>query len=340
VTQAEDLTWFDVRGFGVEGKGWTDTTSYYDRLPAKAEAIVRPGIWELSHHSTGLCTHFETDAPEIWARWQVANPTLSLMHMPASGVSGLDLYAHDGQRWRWAGVSAVQSQTSQGPLITNMAPQMRRFRLYLPLYNALTRLEVGVPPGATLTAIPPRQQKAIVYYGTSIVHGGCASRPGQTHAAILGRKLDWPMLNLGFSGSAVMEPEIAGLLAELDPVLYVIDPVPNMNVDLIRERAVPFIRTLRSAHSSTPIVLVEARRFGDSWLNDLHRDHDEKVRLAWRAVFDQLSADGVAGLTYVSGEHLFGDDGEGTVDSSHPTDMGFTRMAAVLEPVLRTILYP
>src|SRR5262245_8497065 len=84
--------WYDVRDLGVEGKGWSETKADFDRLPAKAEALVRPPVWNLSRQSAGLCVRFATDATDIQARWTLTSKNLAMPHMPATGVSGLDLY--------------------------------------------------------------------------------------------------------------------------------------------------------------------------------------------------------------------------------------------------------
>jgi len=331
--------WFDVAEIGVEGKGWEATRAYYDRLPARAQGVVRDVIWELSRHPTGMCAHFATDAPEIRARWRLRNPTLAMPRMPASGVSGLDLYADDGGRWRWAGAAReIASQTPDEPLLTTAAPGFRRYRLYLPVGNPVDKVEIGVPRGARFEGWPPRRDRPIACYGTSIVHGYAASRPGMTHVAILGRRLGRPMLNLGFSGQALMEPEIADLLAELDPLIYVLDPAPNMAADLIRERAAPFVRRLRAAHPATPIVLVEARRYTNSWICQANHEQDVQRAAAFRAAYEELCEAGIGGLTYTPGDNLLGDDGEATMDYSHPSDLGFMRMADALAPVLQETL--
>ena len=115
-------------------------------------------------------------------------------------------------------------------LVKGLKPGRREYVLYLPLYNGVQEVKIGVPEGATLEVAGPRPvgTKPIVFYGTSILQGGCASRPGMAYPAILGRRLDWPTINLGFSGNALSEPEVAQLLAELDPAVYVLDPLPNM----------------------------------------------------------------------------------------------------------------
>src|SRR5262249_38655970 len=135
------------------------------------------------------------------------------------------------------------------------------FLLYLPLYNGVKSLKIGVPRGAKIDKAParPAHQKPIVVYGTSIVQGGCASRPGMVHTAILGRRFDWPVINLGFSGNGRMELEVAKLIAEIDAAAYVIDCLPNMGARGVAERTEPLVLALRKARPSTPIVLMEDR---------------------------------------------------------------------------------
>lgn len=332
--------WYDVSSWGVEGKGWSDTFKYYDRLPRHAEGVVREPVWNLSRHSAGLTTRFETDARAIDARWVLQSSRLAQPHTPAAAVSGVDLYALDRSgAWRWVASSKPQSYPNvEATLIDGLDGQRRTYMMYLPLFNGVDAIEIGVPKGASFVGIPPRRERPVVYYGTSIVHGASASRSGMTHVAILGRRLGTPFVNLGFSGNGKMEPEIASLLAELDPRVYIIDCLPNMESELVAERAAPLVRTVRAARPETPIVLVEDRTYPHAYWVERLRERHEASRAALREAYDLLIAEGVSGLVYVHGESLLGEDGEDTVDGSHPTDVGFLRMTDVLEPVLRPLL--
>ncbi|NOZ22965.1 MAG: hypothetical protein GXP25_17955 [Planctomycetes bacterium] len=332
---SESYAWFDISEFGVEGKGWTDTKSFYDRFPAKAEGVVREPVWNLSRAPSGMSVRFETDASTIRARWKLRSAALGMVHFPATGHSGLDLYAYGGDRWRWAGAAKeITSQEPDCPLVEGMDGARRSFMLYLPPYNPVDKVEIGIPENASLTPIPPRDEKPVVFYGTSITHGACASRPGMTYAAILGRRLDKPIINLGFSGNGKMEREVAELMAELDPCIYVLDALPNMTAEEVKERAETFVRILRDARPDPPIVLVEDRTYTDAWIVPAKRQRNDTSRAALRAAHDSLVASGVGGLHYVEGEMLFGTDDEASMDSSHPSDLGFMRMADALEPIL------
>lgn len=340
---ADGLLWLNATNLNVEGRGWSDTKLFYDRLPAKAEGLVRKPVWDLSRHSAGMCVRFVTDATTIHARWSLANAWLYLQNMTAIGVSGLDLYVKmENGTWHWLGVGQPGAQTNSVKLVSGMIPGKREYLLYLPLHNGVTSLELGVAGTNTLTragAWGEGDRRPIVFYGTSITHGISASRPGMTHVAMLGRRFNRPTINLGFSGNGKMEPEIAGLLAELDPAVYVIDCLPNMVADEIKERVEPLVKKIRAAHPQTPVVLVEDRTLQDSFLIQGRMEwYHLKDRAELKAAFDRLQKAGVENLHYIPGEHLLGDDGEGTTDGSHPNDLGFMRQAEIFANVLGPLL--
>jgi len=343
VRAATSLHWTDIRELGVEGQGWRDTEAPYDRLPARAEDKVRAPVWRLSRNSAGMHVRFMTDATSIHARWAVTSSNLAMSHMAATGVSGLDLYVKTEKgEWRWLAVGRPDKQTNVVSLVTNLPPGRREYLLYLPLYNGTRFVEIGVPEDTSVSkagAWGPGTRKPILFYGTSILHGACASRPGMVHSAILGRRFQFPHINLGFSGNGKMEPELADLLAELDPSVYVLDCLPNMNAAEVTERVEPFVKKLRATHPGTPIVLVEDRTYADSFLIASKRQRNETSRAALNAAYERLRKSGVKDLHYLKGADLLGDDGEATVDSSHPNDLGFMRQAdaqaKLLGPLLR-----
>ncbi len=326
----------------VEGQGFSDTKADYDRLPARAEGVVREPVWNLSRHSAGIAVPFVTDATTIHVRWKLTSDRLAMPHMPATGVSGIDLYVRDDQgQWRWLACGQPTEQTNTKRLVTGIPEGERTYLMYLPLYNGVAKVEIGIPKDSTLAAAParpPELQKPIVFYGTSITHGASASRPGMAHPAILGRRFDRPVINLGFSGNGRMETEVVELMAQIDAAVYVIDCLPNITAADVLERTKPCVEIIRRAHPETPILLVEDRSYSDSFLVTGKRERNESSREALRKVYDELKAAGDPNLYYLAGEHLLGDDNEGTVDSSHPTDLGFMRqadaMAEVLEPIL------
>jgi hypothetical protein len=215
---------------------------------------------------------------------------------------------------------------------------MREYVAYLPLYNGLESLEIGVNTGAKFEKLAPRAEKPIVFYGTSITHGACASRPGMVHTAILGRHLECPVVNLGFSGNGKMDAAVGEFLAKIDAAIYVIDCLPNMGPAEVRQKCPALVKQLHAAHPETPIVLVEDRRNTNSWILPARDQFHTENHAALRESYDALKKEGVANLYYIPGDALLGDDAEGATDGSHPNDLGFMRQAAVFEPVLRPLL--
>ncbi len=334
--QSVDTTWHDVREWGVEGKGWGDTQRYFDRLPGKAESLVRTPVWELSRHSAGMTVRFTTDASAIHVRYTLLSDRLAMPIMPATGVSGLDLYATDAQGVeRWAGVVRPTTQSIETAIAANLRPGVRRYTIYLPLYNGVESLEIGTEAGTMFEPIDPRSERPMLFYGTSIMQGAAASRPGMAIPALLGRRLNRPTINLGFSGNGRMEPEVGALLAELDPCVFAIDCLPNMSGAMVDERAAPLVRQIRAAHPGTPILLVEDRSSTNSrFFPARHRTNREALGRAYR----QLQDEGVDQLFYLGGEQLLGSDGEAATDGSHPSDLGMVRYADAYEPALRALL--
>lgn len=315
----------------LEGRGWQNTPSPFARLPVTAQAAAPKSVWSLGGQSAGLCAHFMTGASSFKVRWTLTSTNLSMPHMPATGVSGVDLYARDAAgSWTWIANGRPAAATNTATF-SGVSGNPCECLLYLPLYNGVGALEVSLPAGATLQRAPakPGRAKPIVFYGTSITQGGCASRPGLAYTALVGRRLDWPVINLGFSGSGKMELEMAGIIAELDAQIFVMDCLWNMSPQQVDERVEPFVQVLRKKHPDTPILLVE-----DSTVR-ARTPTTKGARL--KAIFDKLSpAD--KNLHFLGAKDLLGTDAEGTVDGCHPNDIGMLRHADVMTPVLRVLL--
>jgi lysophospholipase L1-like esterase len=318
---------------------------FYNRLPSRAKEKVGSGIWGYARHSAGLSVRFYTDATEVRVRYRLTLARVSAFPDVSNvSTSGVDLYVQTTNAatvkpdWRWAGRSTQKAQDVTDVLAKGMTPGRRVCQIYLPLYNGVEKFEIGVAAGAQFESVAPRSEKPIVFYGTSITQGGVASRVGLAFPAILGRRLDMPIINLGFCGYGKMEGELADLLAELDLAIYVLDALHNMEPAAVTERAEPFIRALRKAHPETPILLVG---FGDLPAVEIFPGETAKrakLNTALCVTYDKLVAEGFKHLYLLPGSALLGTDGEATGDGLHPNAIGMMRYADAYEPVLRTIL--
>ncbi|MBQ9874929.1 MAG: SGNH/GDSL hydrolase family protein [Thermoguttaceae bacterium] len=340
-TVADGMKWYDATQWPVENKPWTDVDRYFARFPARSKGVVTDAVWNLSQHSAGEVVRFRTNADKIKVRYNLYSGSVAMPHMPATGVSGFDLYAFDDatNRWLWVACTQATKKEDEKQWIAGMERKTRDFLVYLPLYNGVDALSIGVPEDCEFTALSPRSDKPIVYYGTSIAHGGCASRPGNCYTAMLSRRLDIPVVNLGFSGSARMEPAIAELMAEVDAEIYVIDALPNMGPELVAERAVPFVKKIRETRPDVPILLVEDRCMSNTWILPERQDFHKRNQAELKKAYEELKKDD-PNLYYLGTENILGEDldFDGTVDGSHPNDLGMWRQCNALEAVLRPVL--
>jgi len=321
------VLWHEASKLTVEGKGWLYTEGPYDRLPLKAKGLVPDPVWGLSKCSAGVSIRFLTDAESISVKWSGGG---AMDHMPATGVSGLDLYAKIDGVWRYRATARPEPKETSRTLARNAGQGERELVLNLPLYNETKKLEIGVPEGSFLAPAPKRPSKPIVFYGTSITQGGCASRPGTAYVSILSRRLDREAINLGFSGNGKMETELAELISEIDAGLYVLDCLWNMPPEMVVERFEPFVRLLRRKRPETPILALEDVMFDD------HGPTPKGVII--RRSIEKLKAEGLDRLFFKDSKGLLGTDFEGTVDACHPTDLGFMRIAEGLLPAIEGVL--
>lgn len=354
--EAESLRWLGPweAPLALTGFGWFAEEGRLRRLPARPPKALPAAVEALAWCTTGGQVRFVSDTDVLELRVRLRTPfgfdcqppasPYGFEHMAQTGVSGFDLYLGRPGRERFYGVTRFAFGTGAYTcrLLNRAGREPLSFLLNFPLFNGVEELSIGVRAGATLAAPPAyRQAKPVVIYGTSITHGGCASRPGMCFTNILSRQLNVPVLNLGFSGSGQGEPEVAEAIATIpDPALFVLDYQANSGERM--DRTLPrFIAALRARHADTPILVLSRIRYGKEALRSepAMRRLGNRCRAYQRELVKTLRAEGDAHLHYFDGARLLGRDyDECTVDGVHPNDVGFFKMATALEPVIQRLL--
>ena len=330
--ESKNANYFGEDFFILEGTGIPDSLkeNRYDRLPLSYKEIVRKPVWELSKASAGMSIKFLSNSTSISVKWTVLN-NFKMNHMTETGIKGIDLYFNNKGNWQYLNTARPEGVDNESLLINNMASEMREFKMFLPLYDGLVNIEVGIDSNSVIKKTLKNNLKPIIFYGTSITQGGCASRPGMAHTNIISRKLNIDCINFGFSGNGRMEQPIAKLISELNPAFYVIECLPNMkDAEQIAERTIPLVKTIREKHPETPIVLVENFIYEPSILDKKMEEDINKLNMALKREYTKMIEDGFDNIYYVSSKNATGDDHEGTVDGVHFTDLGFIRYANFL----------
>lgn len=337
--KTDSIKYIDASQFELIGKGFRETEGLYDRLPASLKGTTRPPVWSLSKNCSGLAIRFRTNSKTIAARWEVTGD-VTMNHFAPSGIKGLDLYGLKNGKWQFVNSARPAGKKTTATIISNMAGVDMEYMLYLPLYDGLVNLEIGVQADAVIErpkVNSPRKEKPVAFYGTSITQGGCASRAGMSYPNILSRMLDRQIINLGFSGNGQLDLEVAEALANIDASCFVIDCLPNVNIAQMNEKYARFVEIIREKHPDVPILMVETILFPHMYFDQsVYALLQEKNQLLRKIYTDQKKKND-RHIYYQKAEKLIGADYEATVDGVHLTDLGFLRMAEGLYPGLHKL---
>ena len=320
------LPWFQAN----KGEFW--------RLPAGSKDTFPPAVWNLALDPTGGRIRFRTDSSTVAVKLEWPRPP-GMRNMHAFGQSGVDLYVGDTY-WSTAtpDKDAAPGKVYEHVYFKGQPRAMRDITIYLSLYSPVKVLEIGLDPGAVVEAAKPfAVARPVVYYGTSITQGGCASRAGMSYQAILGRRLNLDHVNLGFSGNGRGEAALARAVSEIDAAAFVLDFAQNNGtVESLAQVYDPFIAILREKHPTTPIVAITPIYAANEATGG---QRNEQMRALIRKVVSARIAAGDTRLQLVEGIDLLGPSRvDGLVDGTHPNDLGFQWMADGLAERLRKLL--
>ena len=331
----------------VEGVCLLDSSNIFHRLPISMKDSVRKPVWDLSENTAGEFIHFKTSATEITVRYTLASNNFSMPHMPSTGVSGMDLFAVDvNGNWNWAPgryhFGDTCSYTFKNLFLAKNQTKVSDFYLYLPLYNSVKWLSIGVNEKDSFAFAKKRKEQPIVAYGTSIMQGAVASRPGLAWTNILGRNIDRTIINLGFSGNGRFEKPIFDLMANVDAKLYILDCMPNLtggySDEEIKSRVVYGVNKLREKNKDVPLLFVaHAVGYAPYFMDTARLNQYHHSSLVIEKIFNELQKSGIRNI-YLLTDKEIGFDINSTTEGLHPNDIGMMKYAAAYEQKIREIL--
>jgi hypothetical protein len=335
---AAALAWIPPQDprFEIHGAPWlAENKGELIRLPQRLKDQIPLAVWSLGLSPSGLRIRFRTDSTQVAIKLAYPSPP-NMTNMHAFGQTGVDLYVDGVYRsTAIAPKDAAESTPIEHVFFENLPRQEREITIYLPLYKPVKVLGIGLDADAKITkARRFAVAKPVVFYGTSITQGGCASRSGMSYQAILARQLNIDFVNLGFSGNGKGEPAVAKMVGEIDAAAFVLDFAQNNpTIESLREVYEPFLETIRKEHPQTPIVVITAIA------SARETERLDQMRRHVRQVVQQLIAKGDRLLTLVEGVALLGPNRlDGLVDGVHPNDLGFQWIADGLSPHLAKVL--
>ena len=336
----EEMKFVNVDDLMIIGKGFQESHVKYGRVPLSLVPELRKELLILGANSSGLAVRFNSNSSVISVRWKLLED-VSMNHMPDTGIKGLDLYVLDGGRWQYIGTARPNAKESFAVFVRNMTKQNREFIAYFPLYDGVESVEIGVEQDAQLRVpqnsrlVKSVNKKPLLFYGTSITQGGCASRPGMAYPSIIGRALDRETINLGFSGNGKMDFAMAKAINMVDADAIILDCLPNTTAQSLKDSAYRFITHIALAKPNVKIFMVENANFPYLIVDTVTKAALEEENQVWRELYARLLTEGFKNIGYIRGDNLLGEDGETTVDGVHFTDLGFLRFAESLMEYLK-----
>jgi hypothetical protein len=336
------LTYYDADQFPLFGKISEQTETRYERLPAFLKTVSRPPLWDLGKNTAGLYLRFASNSTSIGLKW-ILTENRYMNHMTPTGIKGFDLYCLQNDKWEFVNSARPNSnnKNNSATIISNMTGDEKEFLIYFPLYDGVKSLQIGIDSAATILQPQiqlPKAEKPVICYGTSILQGGCASRPGMAHTNILSRWFNREFINLGFSGNGQLDYEIAEIIAGHDASLIILDFMPNVSVEQIEQKMTEFYTIIRKKSPQIPILFIENPVFSHGKFDNYMRNTVVAKNEALRKVFSTLLISGEKNIELISSVGMIGMDGEATVDGIHFTDLGFIRDAEYLYPYIQKYL--
>ncbi len=330
----KDIKFYDVNQPPFKIYGVLYDSGKYRRLPESVAKTVNDGVYGLHAHTAGGRVRFKTDSPYIAIHAKMPNIG-KMPHFALTGSAGFDLYTgKNPEKYLATFIPPFEIQNGYESVVHFDSAQMRDININFPLFSEVSELYVGVSNSATLCpAEPYRYEKPIVYYGSSITHGGCASRPGLSYESIISRKIDADYINLGFSGSAKGEDEIAEYISTLPMSVFVYDYDHNApTAEHLNNTHERMFKKIRNANPDLPIVMLSRPKF------NLSDDEEKRLDIIKTTYQNAINA-GDNNVFLIESRTLMKiAEDDGTVDGSHPNDLGFMSMAEAVGDVLKKIL--
>lgn len=334
----KEFKYVDASKFTVTNKGQKDAP-VYKRLDLSKYPDLTPKMRHYFGFPTGIALRFRTNSPTIRAKWVTAD-SLNHTNNPAIATKGLDLYIKDKDgKWLWAGFGNPKyvGKKHNGTLVAGMDGEMKECMLYLPIFMELEDLKIGVEKGSKIESDGGFERAPIVAMGSSFTHGAGSSRAGMPWPAQLSRRLGVDIANYGTSGICKLEPVLADIIGDTDADMFIFDGFSNPSAEMIHERLKPFVKRIREKHPNTPLVFLQT--FVREWANfDLNKRkfEDDKRKAAEEEMAEIMKTD--KNVYFLNPGLYQGTDHEGSIDGTHPTDLGYQRAVDNIEPKIRELM--
>lgn len=329
-----DIKFYNVNEAPFKIYGMFYDSGCFRRMPEDIAKSVSEGVYNLHTHTAGGRVRFKTDSKYVAIHTKIPGVT-NFSHMPLTGTTGFDLYVtEEKENYVNTFIPPFETTDCYESVIDFNFAEMREITINFPLYNGVNELYIGLSEEASVNAADPYEiETPIVYYGSSITQGGCASRPGNSYQSIISRRFNADFINLGFSGSALGEDEISEYISRLDMSAFVYDYDYNApSAEHLRNTHEKMFKKIRSCHPKLPIIILSRPKF---YPTSGEMTNLEIIKTTYKNALEN----GDKNVYFIDGKTLMSLAGnDGNVDNCHPNDLGFASMAKAVGDILENVL--
>ena len=329
--------WVDARDLAIHGYTKKSKQYPYYRFDYKPYNL-NSKLSTMAEEATGLYVTFKTNSSNISASWSVV-PHRMRDNMPIIMQRGLDLYTKIDGEWRYVQASRIPCDpaiTSYNKLLAKRLPkEEKEFMLYLPGWSEVKSLQIGIDEDATIEGTPSPFRHKVIVYGSSITHGAAASRAGLTYTAIMSRNLGIDFVNFGFAGLCMMQTEFLEILKSCEADAFLFDTFSNPSAKVIEARLPKFVEGLVKAHPGKPLIFMQSAIPLETCV-DPGKQAKRKLRFDTAARIMKVLQKQYKDVYFLDVPNVTGKDG--SVDNTHPNDLGFHRFVEAYQPKIAKIL--
>lgn len=331
--EREGLRFYDAEQPPFRIHGIFKENGCFRRIPEEVAKQVSPGVHTLHTRSAGGRVRFVTDSPYVAIKTSYKPEKASAFAV--TGTCGFDIYEDVNKESRYVRPFVPPFDVEDGyeSVVDFSERRERCITINFPLASTVKKLYIGLQDGALLKPAPDYTIKTpVVFYGSSITQGCCASRPGNSYESLLSRQFDFDYINLGFSGNAKGEQEIADYIKGLNMSVFVYDYDYNApNAEHLMQTHSRMFNTIRAAQPELPIIIMSRPSY---YLNPIA----EGQRKIIESTYEEAVKRGDKNVYFLDGPKLMAlVKDNGLVDGCHPSDSGFFSMACAIGPVLEII---
>ena len=329
--------WVDARDLAIHGYTKKSKQYPYYRFDYKPYNL-NSKLSTMAEEATGLYVTFKTNSSNISASWSIV-PHRMRDNMPIIMQRGLDLYTKIDGEWRYVQASRIPCDpaiTSYNKLLAKRLPkEEKEFMLYLPGWSEVKSLQIGIDEDATIEGTPSPFRHKVIVYGSSITHGAAASRAGLTYTAIMSRNLGIDFVNFGFAGLCMMQTEFLEILKSCEADAFLFDTFSNPSAKVIEARLPKFVEGLVKAHPGKPLIFMQSAIPLETCV-DPGKQAKRKLRFDTAARIMKVLQKQYKDVYFLDVPNVTGKDG--SVDNTHPNDLGFNRFVKAYQPKIAKIL--